>query len=180
MSLEFCSLYSFSSCVHAPKPKKMKPNSKRLIEIFELIKAGTKPLVEIIHPNDEGFDKGFHAHATHFELDQHYPDEEFPLFKITLEINQKLKTYCETFAPTDWYDDKGKPNMNYFQANSAKNGVYVDEIYVSDETSEEPVIKLIGRGQERSKLFQQYQDSKEDVSYLTWLENRSLHNLKVN
>ena len=144
---------------------------KRLNDIFELIDEGQKPIVEIVTKtsiDDTAPIQGFIAYATQF-----YFDQENSCYQIDLEIDQKLKQFCQPIAKrTNQRHTGDEPIFDWFEANpSNRDGVYRFHVC---ECEGKPIIQLVNNA--RFKLFKQYLNSYvvEKISYFKWLENQLL------
>lgn len=131
-------------------------------QIYELILQGVKPIVQ------------FSDNIADFDEESVDPNMRCKIIKaskehgnlIRFEIDLKgFEDYNKSVARANWFDENGEPRLTWFETDKyPKDGI--DAIYIDIE-ADAPFILVKN---ESIELFNQYLNSKSQLSYIEWLE----------
>ena len=140
-------------------------------ELVELVNAGVKPVIRVIHGTDlEGPDNGMLGRITSVGTEDVWDREN-----STVEFVIDFKEFEEVnipFAKKDWYDKDGVPCLTwmetkYYERDSVSFGIF-EMLRESGTDAELSILELV----EENKWLTEYLKTDKKLSYTQFLESR--------
>lgn len=141
-------------------------------ELVELVKEGARPIIKINDANGvlEGPDHGMYGRIVGVGDEDIWERgiSTMPFIVDFLEFTEQNKS----FAVHNWYDKNGHPTLTWMEMDryekDAKNHVIYEMYTDNSEYSDVSHLEIVSD----NKWMNEYLDSKSEMSYVVWLENK--------
>lgn len=134
-------------------------------ELYELVRQGKEPVIK--------FNKGVYGYCD----DSFDPLMVGKIIDVSIEFEDSYRflvdmndyeAYNRSVAPMEWKDKNGEATLTWFDTKYyPEDGIEAMYLPSSDIFDTKEVFDFI----EENTLFQEYVDSKSDISYVEWLES---------